>query len=221
MSTAEFNLLPARVQAFVAARAATRRIAFSAVALVIFTIVSLCAVAWRARIADERLASLRVEAAEIVVLEDQLRTIAESMDATDAQIALQRGVGSPLEASRLVHAIAALVPEDAVLERLFLHGEYLSGEERVKRRRTDAISGRRYQCEVSGIAVDDATIARLVESLSAREPFEQVNLESSRNREFNGVQAREFRVSFSVNLDEPWTVRANAVHAAVESKETP
>ena len=69
--------------------------------------------------------------------------------------------------------------------------------------------------------MDDATIARLVESLSAREPFEQVNLESSRNREFNGVQAREFRVSFSVNLDEPWTVRANAVHAAVESKETP
>ncbi|MSR40285.1 MAG: hypothetical protein EXS10_00055 [Phycisphaerales bacterium] len=217
----DFNLLPPRIRALVAARNATRRLTRWTCAIALCAGVVFSLFAWRARVAEARLASLRTEAAAIVVLEEQLRELGASIHATDAQIALQRSVASPIDASRLVHAIAALVPVDAVLERLSLRGENLNGEERAKRRRVESASARRYVCEVSGVAADDATIARFVEDLAARDPFQSVNLESSRNREFNGVEAREFRVSFSVDLDERWSVRTESAHAQAEGEKSP
>ncbi len=212
-SLGEFNLLPPRIQACIASRHATRRVVRWTLCVTILFGAAVAFSAWRARASESRLATLRTEAATIVVLEDRLRQLEATMEATNASIALQRNVGSPIEASRLVHAIAELVPEDAVLEHLSLRGENLSGEERAKRRRTEAGASRGYLCEVHGVAADDATIARFVDGLAGRDPFTTVNLESSSNRAFHGVEAREFRITFRVDLDERWSVHTDSVHA--------
>ncbi len=215
----EFNLLPSRVRDRIASRHMNTRLVRWAVCVAACMGASVAVTAWRARAAESRLASLRDEASAIVLLEEELRTLEANIEATNAQIALQRSVASPIEASRLVHAIAELVPQDAILEHLALRGENLSGEERSKRRRGEAAASRAYQCEVTGVAVDDATIATFVEGLAAREPFIAVNLESSSNRAFQGVEAREFRITFRVDLDEHWTVRTGAMHAQAETEE--
>ena len=59
--------------------------------------------------------------------------------------------------------------------------------------------------EVAGFAASDADIAELVERLSNRAPFAAVNLDFSRTRGLRGRSAREFRLSFKIDLEKPYT----------------
>jgi len=60
--------------------------------------------------------------------------------------------------------------------------------------------------EVSGFAADDQQIAELVSALETTPPFENVSLDFSRSRRVNDRDAREFRLSFRIDLDDTYHV---------------
>jgi len=60
--------------------------------------------------------------------------------------------------------------------------------------------------EISGFAATDQEIAELVGRLDGTSPFRDVNLDFSRTRSVNGHDAREFRLSFKIDLDARYEV---------------
>ncbi len=60
--------------------------------------------------------------------------------------------------------------------------------------------------EISGFAASDQHIAELVSKLESITPFENVSLDFSRSRKVNDKDAREFRVSFRIDLDKGYRV---------------
>ena len=55
--------------------------------------------------------------------------------------------------------------------------------------------------ELSGFAINDQDVAQLVANIEDLALFDDVNLDFSRTRSVRGRNAREFRVSFSADLD--------------------
>lgn len=63
------------------------------------------------------------------------------------------------------------------------------------------ISGR-----LAGFASSDEVIAELVTSLQSHEPFGSVSMDFSKSKTVRGNRAREFRVSFMIDLENDWEV---------------
>jgi hypothetical protein len=60
--------------------------------------------------------------------------------------------------------------------------------------------------EISGFAANDQHIAELVSALESTAPFQNVSLDFSRSRRVNDRDAREFRLSFRIDLDDTYQV---------------
>jgi len=75
---------------------------------------------------------------------------------------------------------------------------------KIRRTARDERTPRELRGEIAGLALDEADVGRIIDSLSALAPMSQVSLESSRSREFRGRGAREFRIQFRVDLEKRW-----------------
>ena len=70
----------------------------------------------------------------------------------------------------------------------------------------NSISGR-----MSGFAKSDERIASFVSALQMEDPFSNVSMDFSRSRTVREMRARGFRISFQINLDQPWKVTRSFV----------
>ena len=60
--------------------------------------------------------------------------------------------------------------------------------------------------ELRGVAATDDDVAEIVARMQAHTLIEHVSLDFSRSRAVRGRGAREFRISFGINLDVPYRV---------------
>jgi hypothetical protein len=64
---------------------------------------------------------------------------------------------------------------------------------------------------IAGFGSSDESIASVVSEFQTKPPFENVSMDFSRSRTIRGVQARGFRMSFSIDLLNNWEVRTAIV----------
>ena len=91
----------------------------------------------------------------------------------------------------LVATITNLLPTSMTIEDLSL--DIVQTEE-----------GKRISGRLAGFASSDESIASLVSSLHEKKPFSEVSMDFSKSRTVRGKRAREFRVSFLINLENDW-----------------
>jgi len=92
-----------------------------------------------------------------------------------------------------VSTITNMLPESMTLEDISL--------DIVQTEDGKGISGR-----LAGFAATDEMIASLVSTLQTQAPFGSVSMDYSKSRTVRGMRAREFRVSFLIDLESQWEV---------------
>jgi hypothetical protein len=85
---------------------------------------------------------------------------------------------------------------------------------------SESAAARVLQGEVSGFAARDSQIAELVTRLSQTPPFRDVTLDFSRTRDVHGRDAREFRLSFRIDLDAMFSVKYREPDSSLPGEET-
>lgn len=116
-------------------------------------------------------------------------------------------VALPLNLSAVIATIVNELPPGVTIETLDME----AGERRVPRA-ARAVAGesnrspRLLVVEISGIAPGNEDISLLTMRLRNHASFEEVRLDSNQTRVVRDVIAREFRLSFRVDLDRPYDV---------------
>lgn len=200
----ELNLLPVSIR--LKNQAGARAGRFVAVLIGAIALVVVLATHSRLQLdhAQKVLQHTQVEADQVLETEaraEELRqTLAEGREAEDRyhELAL------PLEISSVIATLVNAVPEGMSLDRLDLD----AGARRFTRSarskgpiNLDGPPPRLLTGEISGFAKSDDQVALLDETLNGLEPFRNVSVDYSRNRTIRGAEAREFRLSFQIDLD--------------------
>ncbi len=117
-----------------------------------------------------------------------------------------------METSRILASLINALPPSVTLERISLEvgAHRLAGSSRRNKpandRGKDRPVRRSLAGTVAGFAATDLEIAKLVAALGAIPPFRDVTLDFSRTRSVRDKSAREFRLSFWIDLDRPYEV---------------
>ncbi|MDP7005299.1 MAG: hypothetical protein QF718_03715 [Phycisphaerales bacterium] len=93
----------------------------------------------------------------------------------------------------LVATLTNMLPESMTLEDMSF--------DLIQKEEGKAVSGR-----LAGFASSDEIIASLVSSLQSTSPFGSVSMDFSKSRIVRGIQARGFRISFLIDLNQSWHV---------------
>ena len=159
------------------------------------------------------LARQRLEVAEeqadlVLAAEAKAEQLLASLTETRGLISRYEIIATPLDVSRLIATIVNRLPTSATIERLDL----FSGTRRAHRSarsrsaKPDATRSRILTGELSGFAASDLDIAEIVANLESLNVFQQVSLDFSRTKTVRNLSAREFRISFRVDLNVAYEV---------------
>lgn len=211
MSREQFDLVPETVKQRIALARRSRRANAASMAIASMTVAVLAGSMWLDGHSRQTLEKARETAGPALALVGETERLAREAQALATKIDLQRAVGVQIPASGLVQAIGHSLPAGATLEKISLDFMHVQGTERKARRGAKAeVPPRELHGEIAGIASSEADVGMLVDRLEGIAPLKAVSLESSRSREFRGRAAREFRVSFKVDLDRRWEMPAIA-----------
>lgn len=161
----------------------------------------------RVRVAEDQADLVLAAEANTIRLRARLTELSEFIDEYE-QIAL------PIEVSRVIATIVNQLPPSVAVERVDMYAGVRRSNRSV-RERTDAGDEQRARIltgELSGFAASDQDVAETVAHLEALPIFQEVSLDFSRTRTVRAVNAREFRISFFVDLN---------VNYDIEELETP
>jgi len=110
-----------------------------------------------------------------------------------------------VEISAVMATVVNALPASVTLEQIDIDAGTRAGGRSPRARTTSekkaAAPPRILTCEISGFASSDGHIAELVNRLEATPPFRNVNLDFTRTRKVNDLDAREFRLSFKIDLN--------------------
>ncbi len=205
MNDRSFDLLPAAIAQRVACRRASRTVFASSIALGLIAIGTFVSSQWIDGQSMRTLEGAQSLGAPVVAIEAEIAQLHNERSAIEEQLNTQRDIGVSIPACGIVRAIQLSLPQGALLERIDLEFANIQGSNRKVRRATkETDAARALHGEIAGIATDEADVGALVDALAALAPMQRVSLESSRSREFLGRSAREFRVTFTVDLDRRW-----------------
>lgn len=145
--------------------------------------------------------------------EELRRVLEETKSFTD----LYDRVALPLDVSAVAASIINVLPESVTLDQMDLdavarvtnRSPRSKGVESKEPAPPRVLTG-----EISGFAASDTHIAELVSKLESMPPFRDVNLDFSRTRRVNEIDAREFRLSFKIDLDTPYVAIDRTADAA-------
>ena len=124
----------------------------------------------------------------------------------------------PLSVSDVLATVVNLMPESVTVDQIDLDAgaRVLGRSARARTDKDEEAPPRILTGEISGFAANDQQIAELVSALEATPPFEHVSMDFSRGRRVNDHDAREFRLSFRIDLDA--TYRVSHVESAAQLK---
>lgn len=158
----------------------------------------------------------------VLAVESRGAALRARLEEIESERSRYRQIALPIRTSELIASIVNRIPEGMTLDRVDLD----AGVRRVVRtarsarsRSTSAEEGapRELTGEIAGFAPDDRSIAAFVAALQDLEPLTSVSLDFSRTRAVRGVLAREFRMSFRVDLETVYVSDADVEPVAVES----
>jgi len=187
------NLLPNKYVERTRSRARSSRVAVL-VMLVLGTIVAFATHSrFAVNSASKRLTIGQARANAAIELEVDATSLKQDKDALKEFIKQYESEAVVFEMRQLVSTVTNLLPDTITLEELAL--------DIVESSNGKGISGR-----LAGFAKSDEVIAEVVTSLQEREPFSAVRMDFSKSRSVREQQARGFKISFFIDLDQRWTV---------------
>jgi Tfp pilus assembly protein PilN len=167
-----------------------------------------------------QLTTAEADANLVLAAEAEVTTLEQEMAGLRAYIDRYEQVALPLQLSRVLATIVNELPESVSLDRIDLESQMRRAGGAARSRGQDKTAGgvnapRVLVGELGGFAASDQDITDLVARLERTPPFREVSLDYSRTRMVRDQGAREFRVSFRIDLE------ARYVLADAESTHTP
>ncbi len=159
--------------------------------------------------AHDRMRAAEEQADLVLTAEAKASQLRDELRETRVFIDRYEHLAMPIPMSRLIATITNELPPSATLDRIDLNAAGRNARSSVRRRglRDNAESRQRFLIgELSGFAASDRDVADLVERLESLGLCRQVSLDFSRTRNIRGRSAREFRVSFRIDLDRAYEV---------------
>jgi hypothetical protein len=159
--------------------------------------------------AQERLFATAGDAEQVFATEARAAELRHELQSIQGFTQLYERLAFPLEVSAVLTTIVQSLPECVTLDQLDLDAgaRVISRSSRSRgAERIDETPPRVLTGELSGFAPDDQSVTEIVSRLEATPPFEHVSLDFSRGRIVNERDAREFRLSFRINLENRYDV---------------
>jgi hypothetical protein len=219
------DLLPESIRARSEAGLRTGRYIAATISVVMLLVVT----ATHSRIAlnqaSEQLQRTREQANQVLSVESKAAELRRILDRTEDFIETYERIALPLDVSQVIATIASTLPETVTLDqididagaRVIARTSRSKGEADTKAPAAPRI----LNGEISGFAASDLQITELVQRLSHMAPFKDVSLDFSRTRLVRERMAREFRVSFRIDLDAVYidATGSQRQHAAAAGRE--
>jgi hypothetical protein len=209
MKQHSIDLLPDSIRARSQAGVRTGRYITCAVVSTILVIVATTHVCLQLDHARSEREAAREQADLVLAAETKASELRDRIDEVEAYMERYKRIAPPLEVNRVLATTINALPEGVTLDRVDMD----AGARRIARSPRDrgsvdpdAAPPRVLTAEISGFAPDDRAIAEFVTRLEGTEPFRQVSLDFSRTRDVRGRTAREFRLSFRINLEAEYEV---------------
>lgn len=211
MSQHSIDLLPDQIRARSQSRVMTGRYVVAVVAVVALIVIG--ATHSRVRLGHVRrqLDEAQQRAQLVIAGETQVSALRTQLRQRQQFIQRYEHIAMPLEMSRVLATLVNELPVNVTLDHLDLVVGTRRSAQSARSRSSGNENGplpRVLSGELRGFAATDADIAEIVTRLESRALFEHVSLDFSRTRSVRERIAREFRVSFRINLDLSYRVVA-------------
>lgn len=152
------------------------------------------------RNATESRDDARKQAEDAVSSDESAKEIQARLDANNDFIRRYRLVAMPFEVSRLMATIVNDLTASASLDRIDLHVTTLRRRGAPRRANSEAASPRFLNGELVGFAMTDGEAYDIVAKLNALGICDNAKVEYTRQRIVRSRKAREFRISFRIDL---------------------
>ena len=170
--------------------------------MIIVSLASVVAVATHSRIsvnsATEKLIVAQARANGAIEIEVDATTLELMKEKLKTFVDKYQEIQLPFAVGDIIATITNALPENITVEELSFDVLESDGKR--------MITG-----HISGFGSSDESIASVVSEFQTKPPFENVSMDFSRSRTIRGVQARGFRMSFSIDLLNNWEVRTAIV----------
>lgn len=153
------------------------------------------------------------QANKVLDMEQKARALSEDIRGIDQRIARYEMVAHPLPISRLVATIVNDLPAGATIDRLVISAgrRVAVRSARIRPHGDDARPlSRELVGEVTGFAPRDEDVAHIVGSLEALGICEYVDQDRAKWRRIRDRNAREFRITFRIDLERHFLVEERA-----------
>jgi hypothetical protein len=153
----------------------------------------------------ERFSRAEEQANVVLQLEWRAAHLASELEKAAAKIELHEALSLPLESSRLIATLINHLPESVTIERL----DFDTARRQLPRtpaRNGQDVSRQMGFGELSGFAASDDHVGELVGRMESSNIFHAVTWDYSRSRTVRELPAREFRVTFTIDLDEVYEI---------------
>jgi Tfp pilus assembly protein PilN len=203
------DLMPASIRE--RSQAGVRLGQFMAMAIAALTLTVAVATHSRMKLgtAQDRLFEIASQTERVFVAEARAAELRHQRDAIDSYTQLYRRLSYPLAMGDVLATIVSMLPESVTLDQVDLNAgtRSLGAGARSRGVETQTQTPPRMLIgEIAGFAANDQHIAELVAALERTPPFTNVSLDFSRGRRVHDRDAREFRLSFRISLDQRYQV---------------
>ncbi len=209
MTQHSIDLLPDQIRARGRASVVAGWYGGAIMAVVVLLAVTAIHARFRLRHAREQLNEAEQRASLVIAAEAQAGALRAQLRETRQFIERYERTALPLEMSRVLATVVNDLPVNVTLDRIDLVAGVRHTGRSARSRGAGDETGLRPRVltgELRGFAATDADIAEIVARMESRALYEHVSLDFSRTRVVRERGAREFRISFLIDLDVPYRV---------------
>ncbi len=181
------------------------------IAASVATMLALVVIATHSRVslsaAQERLATTKAQSEAVLAIDAKAAEFRRTLDRTQSFVDLYEKVAFPIQVSAVMATVINALPKSVTLDQIDLTAGARAGKNSPRSKSNEAKGrpvARLLNCELSGFAASDEHIAQLVSVLENTAPFRNVNLDFSRTKQVRDRDAREFRLSFNIDLNQTY-----------------
>lgn len=209
MAQHSIDLLPGSIRARSQAGVRTGRLIVGATAMLVMMLVFAVHSLMTLANSQEALFATAMRAERVFETEAKILELKARLKRTNEYIEMYDRIATPVPLSAVMATVINNLPESVTLDQFDIDAgaRAITRSPRAKGvENKEEIPPRVVHGEVSGFAASDLQIAELVARLTAHPLYRDVNLDFSRTRDVNKRDAREFRLSFKIDLDVPYQI---------------